>query len=84
MPVNRRRLSRSRRMRKDSTVVIGTMSWLTIATEDGLAVFSARKTKAKDPAPMHKATRISRQNGLGTGRSQGKTAMATIAKRTAA
>ena len=84
MPSNRRRLSRSRKIRNDNTVVIGTMSWLTIATEDGLAVFSARKTKANDPAPMHNATRISRQNGFGAGRSHGKTAMATIAQRTAA
>jgi hypothetical protein len=84
MPIPRRPSIRSPSIRKDRKVVMGTMTWLTMATDEGLAVFKAMKMKAKEPAPISRATAISRQNGWGTGRSQGKTASATTANRTAA
>ncbi len=84
MPSSRRRLSRSPRIRKDRNVVVGTISWLTMAADDGLTVRSAMNMKANEPAPMHTAISSRRQSGRGGFLSQGNTASATMPNRTAA
>ena len=84
MPSKRRRFSLSPSSMKDRKVVVGTISWLTIAADEGLAVFSAMNMNANEPAPMHTAISSRRHRGRGGLRSQGNTAAATMMKRTAA
>ena len=84
VPAIRRASSRSPSRNQDRTAVTGTPSWLTMATAEGLAVFRAKKTRAKVPQPMQRPTRIIRQRGRGTLRSQGQTTASTTAKRRAA
>ncbi len=84
IPTSRRPLSCSPRMNNDSTVVMGTPSWLTMDTADGLAVFRAMNTREKVPPPIRSPTSISFQRGRGRFLSQGNTAITTTANRMAA
>jgi hypothetical protein len=63
--------------------VIGTPSWTTTATLDGVAVIRPTVTSPKLPAPMSTPTSTVRPNGRGIGRSHGQTEMSTTASRTA-
>jgi hypothetical protein len=71
-------------MTMESTVVIGTPNWPTMAADEGLAVCRPMNSRAKLPPPISSDTQISRQSGRGGLRSQGKVTATTMAKRVAA